>query len=158
MERRLNQRFSCAIYALTEDPDYLMFDADLWEGRWIGGTVPSDYSAVALVVLSPGSVELVLEHEGFAYRLATDTGSYNAQQLVCGEAGASASIAWLPRVLDVDDADAEEAVADEDADAPPLVGAGDCEGCSRSDVELYQWGEMQICFDCTVLGRSGRWL
>ena len=29
MERRLNQRFSCAIYALIEDPDYLVFEPNL---------------------------------------------------------------------------------------------------------------------------------
>ena len=84
MERHLNQRFSCAIYALTEDPDYLVFDADLWEGRDIVGSDPSEYSAVALVELRPGSVELVLDHGDGAYRLATDTADTMPNRLSVG--------------------------------------------------------------------------
>ena len=163
MERHLNQRFSCAIYALTEDPDYLVFDADLWEGRDIVGADPSEYSAVALVELRPGSVELVLDHGDGAYRLATDTGRYNAQQVVCGDAGAVARVTGLPHDQDGEDEDddtEEEVVggwSDENAKAPPLVGEGECEGCNRDDMELYAWVELKLCFDCVLLGREGRW-
>ena len=154
-----NQRFSCAIYALAEHPDYLVFDADLWEGRHVELTDPPDYAAVALVELRPGSVELVLDdgdHGDGAYRLATDTGRYNAQQVVCGDAGRVVSVTGLPH-----DQDGEEEVvggwSDENAEAPLLVGEGECEGCNRDDMELYAWGELKLCFDCVLLGRDGRW-
>ena len=124
-----NQWFICAIYAWTEDPDYLVFDADLWEGCHVALTDPSEYSAVVLVELSPGRVELVLDPSDSAYRLATDTGRYNALQVVWGDAGAAARIVGLSHDQDHgedEDDDTEEEVvsewSDEQPDAPPLVG------------------------------------
>ena len=148
-----NERWGCAIYSLTEDPDFLMFDADLWDIREHINV--SEYSAVALVGLRPGSVELVLDRDSDIYLLATDTGRYDAVQVVCGQAGKEVRVTgFLPdRGLGHD-----EEEDDEEDTSPQIVGEGDCETCSRDDVELYEWGELKLCFDCVLLAQGGRWL
>ena len=152
-----NERWSCAVYSLTGDPDFLMFDAGLWDVREHVNV--SECSAVALVRLRPGSVELVLDRDSDSYRLATDTGRYDALQVVCGEAGEEVLvIGFRPdRGLAPDEEEDEEGDDEEDT-SPQIVGAGDCETCSRDDVELYEWGELNLCFDCVLLAQGGRWL
>ena len=83
-----SKRGWCAIYALAEDPDYFLFDADLfesWEMPVVGH--PSEYVPVASVKLLPGEVELNLGTEDNGYGIECDKGRFSAQQVVYGDAG-----------------------------------------------------------------------
>ena len=92
-----SDRGLCAIYALVEDPDFLLFDADLFES-WRDPVVghPSEYIPVAAVKLTPGAVDLSYNNEILRYELGCDKGHFSAQQIVCGEAGESVEVGlWL---------------------------------------------------------------
>ena len=92
-----SSRGLCAIYALVEDPYYLLFDADLFEsdrGPVVGH--PSEYIPVAVVKLEPGAVELSYNNEILRYELGCDKGHFSAQQVVCGDAGDAVEVGlWL---------------------------------------------------------------
>ena len=60
-----------------------------------------------------------------------------------------------PDTDDDEEDDDEEEEEDEEDDDVEWVGAGDCENCSREDVDLVVWAGMSICVDCLVLARSG---
>ena len=97
-----SSRGLCAIYALVDDPDYLLFDADLFDADLseadMGPVVghPSEYIPVAAVKLTPGTVELSYNNEILRYELGCDKGHFSAQQVVCGEAGESVEVGlWL---------------------------------------------------------------
>ena len=92
-----SDRGLCAIYALVEDPDFLLFDADLFES-WRDPVVghPAEYIPVAAVKLTPGTVELSYNNEILRYELGCDKGHFSAQQIVCGEASESVEVGlWL---------------------------------------------------------------
>ena len=87
----------CVIYALVDDPDYLLFDADLFES-WEGPVVchPSEYVPVASVKLLPGEVELNLGTEDNGYGIECDKGRFSAQQVVYGDTGDAVEVSlWM---------------------------------------------------------------
>ena len=79
-----NARGACALYALAEDPDYVLFDADLFSNvPVVVGTIP-EYVPVAMIVLSE---DAYLRFHGAQERweLRTPAGGFSAQQVICGD-------------------------------------------------------------------------
>lgn len=52
--------------------------------------------------------------------------------------------------------DRENALPDYDDDNGRCVGEGQHEHCLQEAMELYAWGEMKVCNDCLIRGRSGQ--
>ena len=97
-----SRRGRCVVYALVDDPDYFLFDADpfesgvtpSWEGPVVGH--PSEYVRVASVKLRPGTVELNQGIEAYAYGIECDKGRFSAQQIAYGDAGDAVEVSlWM---------------------------------------------------------------
>ena len=71
------------LYALIDDPDWLVFDADLIVETFVAGTSFGDYTPVGLL----HGFELASHLEGFGLCARAPSGkSYTAQQIMCGDA------------------------------------------------------------------------
>ena len=80
------------IYALADQTDYMVFDADLFEAyRSPVVGHPQEYVPLCMVELEPGKVEL-LRGEGIRFVIHCDGGVFAPQAIVCGEADAWLSV------------------------------------------------------------------
>ena len=88
-----DKRQHCIIYGLHDDTDWMVFDMDIFMGQQ-GPGEPEEYTPLALVSLREASLELVAE-PGFPpdeYKLRSKKGIFNAQQVMCGDAGMSVAV------------------------------------------------------------------
>lgn len=97
-------RSTGAIYALADDPDYMVFDADLLDPAASAlpiGTGWAECMPVAVVALEADVTALRRRDApgGCRYVLATDTGEWTAQQVYFGDAGEGVrvTVVWAGR-------------------------------------------------------------
>ena len=66
-----------------------------------------------------------------------------------------ATLTVCPDPEDAEEEEDAEAEEDSEEDGGQWVGTGDCENCTREDVDLHDWAGSSICVDCLVHARSG---
>ena len=114
----------------------------------------AERAVVRCLVYGCGFVQLDTEGSSIGIDEAKRHADAALQHLVEVKIDVTLMISPVTTVDDEGEEEDEEEGDDDQDDGDRWVGTGDCENCSRDDVDLHDWAGMSICVDCLMSARA----